>query len=376
MTNEKRFELDDYLNKRGGIRRILLAESADEKLSSVEKKLTMTSHLLNRPAPLVYARAHFIELTDRKGKTALDMFNLFNINEERLWPISRATPPFTYRDWFAMMNCCRHLAGPDYPVIVSEHVGLHMYPYMEAMVATAPDFWAVLRIWELYSDAVEPLITVDLLKTAKGATLKITYPLAGELLEAYTMHCAALVCDMTRASSGRHVTCGMSLNIDDTNDNKKKFEALHRVKLDRFSYVTCKSLKTAPVIEYKIPAAILYAKAIGRDDARHLEAMDRFTYMLNETRDLFPKTSGVAEQAVCIQTTAETVLTIDEMSARLGYQPRSYQRTLKKEGHTHKTIIEQATSNNIRTLLKLGYSQKETSDRLGINSNRQFKQYM
>jgi hypothetical protein len=354
---------------------IELAESARSSQPSVDKQLKVYNPLFDRPAPYCYGRAHFREILANGGDDAASVLDGFDITEDMLWPTHEDQRTFTYKDWFAMLDVGRHLIGPNFAINVSKYVGLQMYPFMEELTATTPDLYTIFKFWTDYSSSVEPMIDVALEKHPWGASLIVRYPLKGSLLEAFALSSCALVSDMVHAIAGRRITEGLEINLPNNNNQMAKFEDEHRIKIDRYAVKPTLTKTHQPCFTYKIKNELLYMPGIGRDCVRFNLSSRRFLEQAAKVAQLYPVTR-VSEHAACIQSSAHKILTVDEMAEILGYQSRSYTRLLKAEGYTHKAIVRSTLSNQIKTLTKLGFTQQETSDKLGINSNRQFRKYV
>ena len=335
--------------------------------------------LLDRQAPLNFSRAHYREILRSGGDKAEDLLDGFGINEDVLWPADNSGRKWTYKDWFAMLEVGSHLCGPDFAIRISDNVGLHMFPYMEEITATSPNVYGVLRMWNNHSEHIEPMIRVSFEPSGNDShLLLVTYPLSGNLLDAFGLSCIALVCDMVRMITGERVKTGLKINLPDRNNNRQKFEEMHGVKIDEYGSSCDRDTRTkrkAPCLQFTISNEIVFAKGLTRDTERYNPAFEKFMAQIEAANQLYP-VQRVSELAACIQSTADRILTCDEMAGILGYQSRAYTRQLKLEGYTHKVIVEATTSNSIRTMTKLGLTQKETKERLGINSHRQFMKYV
>lgn len=350
-------------------------------VTSVVQKEIAWNPLIDRHAPLNFSRAHYREVLRSGGDKAADLLEGFDITDDVLWPTDDSRRPWTYKDWFALLEVGVHLCGPDFAIRISDQIGLHMFSYMEELSATTPNLYCVLKTWDNFSEHIEPMIRCKLEPSAKEKDhhlFTVTYPLGGRLLDVFALSSAALVCELVRTITGERVKKGLRMNLPDINGMRHKFEHIHRVKIDSYASDCNRDTRTkrqAPAFEYLISDEILFMNGVSRDSHRYNAAFEKFMKQIEYASQLYPS-QKVSELAACIQSSSDRILGVDEMATILGYQSRAYTRQLKSEGQTHKSIVASTTSNSIRTMTKLGFSQQETKDRLGINSHRSFMKYV
>ena len=322
------------------------------------------STLMDRPALKVYSRVIHRTL-ESQHKNADRLFREAGLSADDLWTADEGDNWWTYSDWFQAIRLGYRECGPMFPVLHSRGMNLSAIPLMEEIVASSPNFATTVDMWESWQQELEPLFSLTQKKRAGRHFFAIDYMVRGKILEAFSLCCAALVCQMAWSHFGRPSDFTITVNFPDTYGTFEAWSKMWRTPL-QYSSTQNESL----VFEFS--ENDMKARNVGYHPLRFAAARERYFEILKTVVE-FATTPSLIDFAAAVMKTSRKQFTRQSIADEIGVTEKQYSNALAEKGLTHKAFVDSVQMSRVKEMQELGYPDSKVRSALGINDPRKLQ---
>lgn len=284
------------------------------------------------------------------------------VHIKSLWDADFSSYPFTYAQWFTLLEYAYEQLGPNCGIDLAVHALQHAAPYTETITATCPSARAWFHFWENFGSELDVTHQFRSKRLRGGMAFEIDYRMGGIIEEAFAMSCIAIIVNTLQTIVGSFVVQEFVVNFNMCRAKQQYAESVLPVRLKQ-------GQGTGESFSFKVSDKVLDAPSIGDDPVRYSNALKYFEQLTQELRSEVPKLN-LADVVASLQLTSDRPLSMEKCAERLGYGIENYRKKLSQCGTSHRQVVSECVRHRAEKMIQLGQSQYQIAEKMGITQQR------